>query len=326
MRGVRTYYNVWQACTNGIVKRTMQENDIKVFHHLTYGNVLWKVSSYGQRQFFIWGPAGGLETIPAEFSRHYAFKFRMIEAIRRTAVALLPVNCGFRKRCRNADLILCKTDITKQLIPASQRHKALLFTDVAVAHSELIQIEKPENGEINFLIVGRLEAWRGFDLAIEGFAKAVQAAKRIRLTIVGKGADESRLQKLISFYHLEEYVRWKGEVAMEEYRKLMVETDCVINASLKEGAVTVSFDCLAMGKPLICIDTTGYTRYFSKEYAVVIPRRHRQQVIEDLKHAIIRLADERERKRLGEKAKEAGDSFTWERRGREIRDILLNVI
>ena len=66
MRGVRTYYNIWQACTNRIVKRTMQENDIKVFHHLTYGNVLWKVSSYGQKQFFVWGPVGGLETIPAE--------------------------------------------------------------------------------------------------------------------------------------------------------------------------------------------------------------------------------------------------------------------
>lgn len=25
----------------------MQENNIYIFHHLTYGNVLWKVSSYG---------------------------------------------------------------------------------------------------------------------------------------------------------------------------------------------------------------------------------------------------------------------------------------
>ena len=44
LRGVRTYYNIWQACTNGIVKRTMQEHGIRVFHHLTYGNMLWKVS------------------------------------------------------------------------------------------------------------------------------------------------------------------------------------------------------------------------------------------------------------------------------------------
>ena len=74
LRGVRTYYNIWQFCTNRIVKRTMQDNDIKVFHHITYGNVLWKVSSFGQKQFFIWGPVGGLETIPKDFSSKYTFK------------------------------------------------------------------------------------------------------------------------------------------------------------------------------------------------------------------------------------------------------------
>lgn len=44
----------------------------------------------------------------------------------------------------------------------------------------------------------------------------------------------------------------------------MKKCDAVINASLKEGAVTVSFDSMALGKPLLCIDTTGYTRYFPK--------------------------------------------------------------
>lgn len=49
---------------------------------------------------------------------------------------------------------------------------------------------------------------------------------------------------------------------------MMDRADVVINAALKEGAVTVSFDCMAMGKPLICLDTTGYTRYFTNEYAI----------------------------------------------------------
>ena len=53
LRGVRTYYNLWQISTNHIVKRTMQEKDIKVFHHLTYGNALWKVSRYRQKKALI---------------------------------------------------------------------------------------------------------------------------------------------------------------------------------------------------------------------------------------------------------------------------------
>ena len=81
LRGVRIYYNLWQMLTNIIVERTMKREGIKVFHHLTYGNALWRVSSYGQRQCFIWGPLGGLETIPREFSEHYTLRWRIVEAV-----------------------------------------------------------------------------------------------------------------------------------------------------------------------------------------------------------------------------------------------------
>lgn len=33
LRGVRTYYNIWQWLTNSIVRRTMKENNIHIFHH-----------------------------------------------------------------------------------------------------------------------------------------------------------------------------------------------------------------------------------------------------------------------------------------------------
>lgn len=74
MNGVRTYYTIWQYMSNGLVKKVMQENNIPIFHLLTYGNAIWHISSYGQKQFFIWGPTGGVDTIPREFSKHYTWK------------------------------------------------------------------------------------------------------------------------------------------------------------------------------------------------------------------------------------------------------------
>lgn len=324
MRGVRTYYNIWQYCTNRIVKRTMRENNIKVFHHLTYGNVLWKVSTYGRKQFFVWGPVGGLETIPAEYSRHYSAKSRIIEWVRRATVKMLPINTGFIKRCRYADLILCKTEITRDLIPAKYRDKSVLFTDVAV--ETLPEAATATNGtknRIDFITVGRLDAWRGFDLVIESFARVAAKEKRMHLTIVGKGNDKARLKGIVEGYGLQEQVTFAGKVPMEEYYRLVGSADVVVNASLKEGAVTVSFDSMAMGKPLICLDTTGYTRYFSNEYSVVIPRSSRKQVIADIAAAMERLKDEEVRKSIGEKAKNAGKQFLWEQRGVEYRDLLM---
>lgn len=323
MRGVRTYYNIWQYCTNRIVKRTMRENGIKIFHHLTYGNALWKVSSYGQKQFFVWGPVGGLETIPAEYSNHYARKSRLIEWVRRATIKMLPINFGFKRRCRNADIILCKTEITRDLIPAKQRNKAVLFTDVAVEKQPTVaNADSKDNCAIEFITVGRLDAWRGFDLVIEAFAQTAKVNDNVHLTIVGKGSDKERLQQLAKRLEIAEKITFAGKVSMEEYYKLLASADVVVNASLKEGAVTVSFDTMAMGKPLICLDTTGYTRYFSNEYAVVIPRTGREEVIANLAAAMERLTDADERKTIGEKARNAGAQFTWKARGEEFKELL----
>lgn len=323
LRGVRTYYNIWQFCTNRIVKRTMIDNRIKIFHHLTYGNALWKVSSYGQRQFFIWGPIGGLETIPKEYSKHYDRKSQIIESIRRLTVSLSKVNTGLRKRCAKADLILAKTEITRSLIPQKYAAKAILFTDVAADISNINTPAIKDNEFTEFITVGRLDAWRGFDLVIEALAKASKNNRQIHLTIVGNGPDKRRLELLIKKYGLDKLVTLTGKVPMDTYKQLMERADAVINAALKEGAVTVSFDCMAMGKPLICLDTTGYTRYFTNEYAILIPQSGRETVISDLSKAILRLANKSERTDLGDKARIASDKFTWEHHGKEIRDIII---
>lgn len=324
LRGVRTYYNIWQYCTNRIVKRTMRDNGIKIFHHLTYGNALWKVSSYGQRQFFIWGPIGGLETIPKEYSKHYDKKSQIIESIRRVAASLTTFNFGLKKRCARADLILAKTEITRGMIPQKYAAKAIQFTDVAADVANINTSAVKDNGFTEFITVGHLDAWRGFDLAIEAVAKASETNKQIHLTIVGNGPDRKRLELLIKKHGLDKLVTLTGKVPMDTYKLLMERADAVINAALKEGAVTVSFDCMAMGKPLICLDTTGYTRYFTNEYAILIPQSGRENVIRNLSNAIVRLTNISERIRLGDNARLASAKFTWEHHGKEIRDAIMN--
>ena len=67
------------------------------------------------------------------------------------------------------------------------------------------------------------------------------------------------------------------------------------------------------------------TNYFylpSNEYAVVIPRTGREEVIANLATAMERMTNADERKTIGEKAKNAGAQFTWEARGEEYKELL----
>lgn len=323
LRGVRTYYLIWQTLSDSIVKRTMQKENIKVFFHVTYGNALNKVSSYGQRQFFVWGPIGGLETINKEYSSYYHVKWRVIEFVRRIIVRTLSLNCGFRNRCKNANLILCKTDITRQLIPDKYRCKAVLQTDVATEkYSSFYSLDKSTNNRLEIITVGRLDAWRGFDLCIEAVKIAKDKGVNLHLSILGKGSDKNRLISLVHDYKLEDIVSFVGQVPVDEYKSMLANADVVLNASLKEGAVTVSFDAMAMGKPMICLDTTGYTRYFNSEYAAIVPITARHEVINNLANAIVKLSDSSLRMEMGKNAVKAAHKFSWETRGKEVYELL----
>ena len=320
LRGVRIYYNFWQLLTNKIVKKTMLQNNIKIYHHLTYGNSLWPVSSFGKKQFFIWGPVGGCETISFEFSKHYDLKGMFIEIIRKLVVKSLVFNIPFRNRCKYADLILCKTEDQKSIIPTKYRHKAILFTDVAVNQIDFKYSKKNNltNNYVNYVVVGRLDPWRGFDLLIESFELALKKTPNLLLTIVGDGMDYKRLNKMILLRNLSKKIIMTGKVSHSEYQKIIMNSDVVVNPSLREGAVTTAFDSMAIGKPLICIDTTGYTRYFNDNYAIVIKMQSRKLIIKALKNAIIKLSDKNQRNILGKKAKNAGKQFTWDKRGYDI--------
>lgn len=326
MHGVRTYYTIWQTLTNSIVRKTMRENDIKIYHLLTYGNSLWKASRYGMKQFFIWGPTGGVDTIPAEYSKHYNTKSRLVELARRVIVKTLPLNYGFRKRCKNADLIFCKSYNMYNAIPPKYRDNAMLFTDVAV---ELKDYEyRPRNKAsrvTKYIVVGKLDAWRAFDVLVEAFSKAYNKNPNIELEIVGKGADWDRINKLIKNKNMEESIHMCGKVDMDEYFEKMNNADVIVNSSLKEGAVTVAFDSMALSKPLICVDTGGYTRYFSNDYAIVLKREHREQMIDEMADAILRVTDKTLREKYGRKAHNAGEQYTWQHKGKAIYEEIMRV-
>lgn len=324
LRGVRTYYMIWQRLTNRIVKNTMLENDIKIYHLLTYGNASYPCSKFGQKQFFIWGPTSAGDFIPKEYSKHYTLKDRFLEILRRLSSKVLRYNNGFQSRCKNADLILCKTKLTYDHIPETYRKNAILFTDVAVNISNFNQYQKQENqlNKIKYLAVGSLVGWRGFDILIEAFSKSVKLNNNISLNILGKGSDNQRLQKLITKFKMDSYIFLKGQVSIQEYYQEMANCDVAVNPCLKEGAVTFSFDSMSFAKPLVCIDSGGHTRYFTNEYSFVIPRKSRKEVIEELSKSFIYLFDKDKRQKYGFKSREFGLKYDWNQKGKDIFNLI----
>ena len=392
MRGVRPYYMLWQWLSNGVVKRTMQENGIEVYHLLTYGNAMWPASRYGMKQRFVWGPVSAGVSLPRYLTKYFSLKSRMKEAAQRAMKWLLPLNMGFRTRCRCADVILCKTDETIECVPRKWRHKCVQMTDVAVELRDAERYMLPkryDETKVNYVMAGTLVGWRTVDVLLEswklyskmrneelGMRSEVMPAmshtedisfteflslrddlsptddtdntdnsherfalslceKRSTddtdfdfckqksfliphsssLTIIGDGPERGRLEGLIRELGIEDSVRLVGQVDMETYYSYIAPADVVVNSCFREGAVTVSFDAMAMGKPLICFDTGGYTHYFEPEYSRVIKGvKSREEAVERLAQAMVGLADKELCAKMGVEAKRRSEELSWEKK------------
>ena len=143
------------------------------------------------------------------------------------------------------------------------------------------------------------------------------------LTIVGDGPERARLEGLIERLGIQDSVRLVGQVDMETYYSYIAQADVVVNPCFREGAVTVSFDSMAMGKPLICFDTGGYTHYFEPGYSRVIKGvTSREEAVERLALAMAELADKELCAKMGAEAKRRSEELSWEKRGEVFSAIL----
>lgn len=327
LRGVRVYYIIWQHLTNGIVRECMKRNGVEIYHLLTYGNALWPASRYGQKQHFIWGPTSAGSYLKTDFTSHYGVKSRVKEFVQRIMARSLRFNRGFQARCRDAKVIICKTEQMMGSISSKYRHKATLFTDVAIELIDTTNFKhRAEDGIIRYLAVGRLEAWRGFDLLIEAFSLVLKRSPQLHLDILGQGTDRERLERIIERLKVKDSVFLRGQVSMEEYYQYMADCDVVVNPTLKEGAVTTAFDSMSFAKPLICVKTGGYTHYFDSEYSILINPKCRSQMVQDLCEALLALTIKERRLEMSRRIIAIRENFTWERKGEQIRDLILTAL
>jgi glycosyltransferase involved in cell wall biosynthesis len=319
---MRVYYFLWQKLTNKIVKQTMESNNINMFHLLTYGNMLWPISKFGQRKTFVWGPTGGMDTIERNYCTHYSLKSKIFEAFRRSLIFLYKNSSSFKNKCKRATLIICKTQSAYASVPIRCREKAVIFTDVASDTS----IEKPvikKNNGLMFVSSGHLDSWRGFDFLIEAFAKCHVINSKIELYIIGKGTEKRKLASLIKKNNATGYIHLTGEVSMEEYEKKVREADVIVNTCLKEGGVTSSFDCVKFGKPLICVDTGGYTNNFDNKSAIILPRKvSRETMIQNLILAINSMNNMEKRAKLSLEIQKKAYDLSWTKKGEDIHLLL----
>lgn len=118
---------------------------------------------------------------------------------------------------------------------------------VALVHNSVRWDEQPtQNSDPSFrqsmgwgkdcfvvVVVGRLEAVKGYDYLLNALASAVQERPLIRCLFVGEGQDRNKLEALAKQLRLEKYVHFAG--FQKEVKKYLATSDIFCMSSLSEG-------------------------------------------------------------------------------------------
>jgi len=113
----------------------------------------------------------------------------------------------------------------------------------------------PETFEI--LCVGRLTAAKGQHLLIKALERLVQQGWRVKLRLVGGGADEASLRQLAAQIKNSQSVIFEGAVNQNDIRTLYAKADLFCIPSFAEGIPVVLMEAMAMGIPCVTTRITG---------------------------------------------------------------------
>ena len=154
--------------------------------------------------------------------------------------------------------------------------------------------------------MGRMAVEKGFDLLLQAFALSVESNPDWSLRLVGQGPEQQRLGNLAAQLGIHHAVRF--EPVTRDPERILRESDLFVLSSRTEGFPMVLLEAMACGLPVVSFDCVSGPRAMIRHGVdgLLVP----PEDVDALAKAMARLmGDERERRRLAERAVEVTDRF-----------------
>lgn len=102
--------------------------------------------------------------------------------------------------------------------------------------------------------VGRLVAVKNLELLLEGAAAAASGVPELQVVVAGGGPLRTTLERRAGQLHIEDRVRFTGELDRSAVHGLLGALDLFVVTSRSEGFCNAAVEAMAAGVPLLCVD------------------------------------------------------------------------
>ena len=209
-----------------------------------------------------------------------------------------------------ADRIVVQTKRAGDYFSSKLQKRICVIPNPVLLPPEEKELSDKLLGERSLIAMGRLVPQKGFDLLLEALAKLKDRYPEWTLTILGEGELRPQLESLRNELGLDDRVHILGRVKNPD--AFLKQGDIFIMSSRFEGFPNALCEAMACGLPVISTDCPNGPREIIRDGVdgILVPNED----VSALAVAMERLmCDEKERKRLGDRAKEVTERFGLEK-------------
>jgi glycosyltransferase involved in cell wall biosynthesis len=161
--------------------------------------------------------------------------------------------------------------------------------------------------ELRLITVGRLSVTKRIEMLIDAVELLIKQGYKVRFSIIGGGAAEESLRRLIMEKNLASFIELTGRVEPENMPDFYQGSDIYISATMQEGMSNAMLEAIASGLPVITTRCEGAEELIVDNGIIV-----EQLGAEPMAEAIKALADDRKRcEQMSIGARRQAERFTW---------------
>ena len=245
------------------------------------------------------GPMNGAMEYPPGFRFMQPRGGRGVKNLTRSLANALPRVADAK---RQAECLIVANQRTHDGLPSDVRGRIFRMAENAVVPelwargpADEVAESTPVDRAFEIIFIGRLERWKGPEWLIEAVARA---CKRVdcRLKIVGDFRGErQRLAERVSQLRIESRVEFFGWQPQERCAALLHESDVLVLPSVFESGGAIVLEAMASGKAVIAVKWGGPADVLEASCGILIDPRDPASLVADLEHAIVSLANDRDR-------------------------------
>lgn len=320
-KGLYFYYTLWQWGAYLLAKNLVRQYKFNYCQHLTFGNMWLPTFMHKLPVPFIWGPIGGGEAVPFDLINSLPWRSRAAQYARYLLMWFVKLNPLFSGPASAACAIIVRTEESRKALPIWCRNKTYLMLETGVSETQVREYSFLTTTRlspcIKIVYTGRLIALKNVAMAIKAFALAFRNNSNIRFTIVGDGPLRKTLEVLTQNLGMEGNINFAGAVTQLQVIEILGQSDIFLFPSLKEGGTWSLIEAMAVGLPVICIDSTGMHVITDETCAIRISPEKAKNMTNKMADAISALADSHElRQKMSDNAcKRIASQFLWEQKG-----------